>query len=194
MRRGNNPQLICELLVDGEVRLISDASWQCGLTRITYNSLRFGETFDASIEEPTEFHEARISRGAGGALILQRMPPIRLKEVLDPVKILSVPDGSLTYDFGVNLSGNAEIRVKGRRGGKVHIIYAEVLNGDNSLNRTGIRGSTQRADRFQEDPFRRRRRSMAQRIRLQRLPLCAGFRRKCRNYLHSGALLPYRPA
>ena len=149
----NNPQLICELLVDGEVRLISDASWQCGLTRITYNSLRFGETFDASIEEPTEFHEARISRGAGGALILQRMPPIRLKEVLDPVKILSVPDGSLTYDFGVNLSGNAEIRVKGQCGGKVHIVYAEVLNGDNSLNRTGIRGSTQRADRFQEDIY-----------------------------------------
>lgn len=149
----NNPQMICELIVDGGVSLISDASWECGLTRITYNSLRFGETYDASIDEPAAFHEARVSRGAGGALIRQRIPHIRLQEVIDPAAVLPVPDGSVTYDFGVNLAGNAEIRVSGPRGGKIRIRYAEVLNEDNSLNRTSVRGSTKRADRFQEDVY-----------------------------------------
>ncbi len=149
----NKPQLICELVAGGKTLLASDASWLCGLTRITYNSLRFGETYDASLEEPTAFYSARISRGAGGVLKLQRIQPIRLKEIIDPVAILPVPDGSVTYDFGVNLAGNAQIRAKGERGGKIRIVYAELLNPDNSLDRSGIRASTQLADRFQEDEY-----------------------------------------
>jgi len=149
----NKPQLICELTADGRTCLVSDASWVCGLTRIAYNSLRFGETYDASIEEPTESYPARVSRGAGGLLKLQRIQPIRLQEIIDPAAVLAVPDGSVTYDFGVNLAGNAEIRVKGAHGGKVRIVYAECLNPDNSIERSGIRASTQLADRFQEDEY-----------------------------------------
>ncbi len=149
----NNPQLICELLVNDETVLISDASWQCCTTRITYNSLRCGETYDASIEAPANFHKPRISRGAGGALIRQRIQPIRLQEIIEPAAVIPVPDGTVTYDFGVNLSGNAEICVRGSRGGKVHITYAECLNPDGSVERHGIRASTMLANRFQEDEY-----------------------------------------
>ena len=41
---------------------------------------------------------------------------IRLRELINPVNIFPVSDGSVTYDFGVNLSGNIEIRVRGRHG------------------------------------------------------------------------------
>lgn len=149
----NNPQMICEIIADDQPIVVSDAHWECGLTRITYNSLRFGETYDASINDPADFHPARISRGAGGALIRQRIQPIRLKEIIDPIAVIPAPDGKVTYDFGVNLAGNAKITVKGARGSKVHITYAEVINEDGSIDNRGIHASTKLADRFQEDEY-----------------------------------------
>ena len=149
----NNPQLICELLLDGRPVLVSDSSWLCGLTRITYNSLRFGETYDASMAEPTDFHPARVSRGAGGLLKEQRIPHIRLQEIIAPIAALPVPDGSIIYDFGVNLAGNVEIRASGSRGGKITILYAELLAPDGTLDRTSLRSSTKLANRFQQDEY-----------------------------------------
>ncbi len=147
------PQLLCEIVADGNVILKSDSSWLCRQSRIVYNSLRFGETYDAAIEEPNDLHLARISRGAGGALRQQIMPPIRLREEISAAAVIPTPEGTITYDFGVNLSGNAHIRVRGSRGAKVTIIYSELLFEDGTPDRAFIRSSTKLCERFQQDEY-----------------------------------------
>ncbi len=147
------PQLLCEIVADKNVILKSDSSWQCRRSRIVYNSLRFGETYDASIDVPGEIHRARVSRGAGGFLKKQTIEHIRLREEISPAAVLPTPDGRITYDFGVNLSGNAHIEVQGTRGGKVTILYSEILFDDNTPDRTDIRSSTKLCERFQQDEY-----------------------------------------
>lgn len=147
------PQLLCEIVCGRNVLVKSDSSWTCRQSRIVYNSLRFGETFDAAMDEPTELHSARISRGAGGYLCAQSIRPIRLQEEIAPAAVIEAADGSITYDFGVNLSGNAHICVRGRRGGKVTILYSELIFADGTPDRDAIRGSTRRVERFQQDEY-----------------------------------------
>jgi len=147
------PQMICELLLGNRLVLRSDASWMCRHSRITYNSLRFGETYDASMDEPSALRHARVSRGAGGFLKEQTIQPIRLREEIAPVCSLSAPDGAVTYDFGVNISGNARICVRGTRGGKVTVVYSEIMLPDGSIDIEGIHASAKQAKRFQQDEY-----------------------------------------
>lgn len=147
------PQLICELISDGKVILRSDSSWATRSSRITYNSLRFGETFDAAMDEPSDIHRARVSRGAGGFLKEQRIQPIRLQEEISPVCAVSAPDGGVTYDFGVNLTGNTRICVRGVRGGKISLTYSEIMLPDGSIDIEDIHGSTKLVERFQRDEY-----------------------------------------
>ena len=146
------PQLICELIVDGELTLVSDSSWLCGTSRTVFNSLRCGETYAAALV-PSDLHPAKISRGPGGALQLQTIQPIRLQEVLEPVAVIPASRTDAIYDFGVNLTGNVEICVRGQRGGKVTIYYSERANADDgTINRVNISEHVH-CKRFQQDEY-----------------------------------------
>ncbi len=144
------PQLICELWINGECAVQSDSSWTCGRSRYVYNSLRCGDTYDASAEI-SGLHPASVSHGPGGVLKLQTIAPIRLREVIDPVGI--VPSGEPTvYDFGVNLAGNVEINVRGTRGSRVTIQYSERIGADGAIDRRDISPHVH-TERFQEDQY-----------------------------------------
>ena len=145
------PQMICELWADGACILESDCDWECTDSRYTYNSLRCGETYNASVEL-TGWHPATVAHGPGGMLKEQTCPPIRLEEEIAPVAIVD-SDSPVLYDFGVNLSGNVEIAVRGKRGTTVRIVYSELLHtGNNTVDRESISGHVH-TPRFQEDQY-----------------------------------------
>lgn len=145
------PQLICELWIDGECAVESDSSWLCGKSRTVYNSLRCGETYDASAVIG-DLHPASVAHGPGGLLKMQTIAPVRLREVIEPVRIIP-SDTPVMYDFGVNLSGNVEIRVRGKRGASVTIQYSELVRPDiGTPDRETIAMHVHSA-RFQEDRY-----------------------------------------
>lgn len=121
------PQLICEFFADDKLILKSDSSWMVTRSKTTYNSLRCGETYDATFEEPEPI-SAFISQGPGGILMQQNIPSIKLQEEVLPVSVSS----NKVYDFGKSISGNIEICVEGKRGEKVTIQYAESVDDGNA--------------------------------------------------------------
>lgn len=145
------PQLICRLDGDGNTLLVSDASWLCAKSRTTYNSLRAGETYRAC--DPIEnWRPALVSHGPAGELLPAQGKPIRLSETLDGA--LYVPSATYhqVWDFGVNLSGNVEICVRGKKGSRVSIRYFERLRKDGTADRGDIK-SCFYGERFQTDEY-----------------------------------------
>ncbi len=127
----STPQFILDLMVDGQPVVCSDRSWQASASQTVFNSLRGGETYDASAaEQPCA---VAITHGPGGYLKKQSIPPIRLRSIREPKAVTPVPGGAV-YDFGVNLSGNAEICVKGTSGQKITLLYTERLHADGTAD------------------------------------------------------------
>lgn len=141
-----NPKLICQVNVDAQCLLVSDSSWEAACNNTVFNSLRCGETYDATREDP-EFYPVSIARGPGGVLQRQAMPAVKLQGTYSAEEIF--PN---VYDFGRSITGNAQICVKGKRGEAVKILYTERLYEDGAVDRENIKEHVY-SDRFAEDAY-----------------------------------------
>ena len=140
-------QLICELFADDALVVKSDSSWLCGKSKTVFNSLRCGETYD-NTAEIGEYVHATVAHGPGGVLKEEVCQPIRIKRIVSPVDIKNN-----IYDFGINLTGNIEITVKGNRGDMVSIEYSERLGLDGDIDISQIAIPLLRSKRFQKDEY-----------------------------------------
>ena len=127
------PQLICELILDGHPVVASDSTWLCAQSKTVYNCLRYGERYDASLPDHA-FHPASLSRGVGGILMPQRIPPVRVRERIVPIRL---PNN--VYDVGKNISGDVEIVVQGARGSRVVLMYGELLDAEGNVTQANIK-------------------------------------------------------
>lgn len=119
------PKMTAEMYIDEELFIVSDTSWECAQSGTIFNSLRCGETFDGGYQIDG-WKMASIAPAPGGVMKEQRIPPIRVREIIKPVAVIPGPL-PVIYDFGVNLSGNVEIKVTGQKGSKVTVQYFELL-------------------------------------------------------------------
>lgn len=154
----DTPKLLFTLYADSEEVLVSDKSWSVNTEGACYhNAIRTGEYYDARKE--SDWLQAgggagwkRASRRTppGGILERQTMPPVRICERIRPIGSWKNQTGTV-YDFGVNISGFCEIRVKGSRGQKIVMRYAECLNG-RELDQSNISCYVKSAD-FSQDRY-----------------------------------------
>ncbi len=145
----NTPRMIAALYMQDECVLVSDTTWQTAVSGTTFNSLRCGETFDARVI-PAQWEKAVLVPAPGGVLKYQTMEPIRVRRMIEPQ---CVPFASeRIYDFGVNLSGNAEICVEGPAGASVELQYAEQMLPNTLLSMENIDMYVQ-GGRFQRDEY-----------------------------------------
>ena len=140
------PKMICQVDVDGECYLVSDTSWETTKSRTDFNSHRRGENYRAYMEL-TDFHPASIARGPGGVLERQTTPPVKLQGTYEGKEIFPG-----LYDFGQSLTGNVEIKVQGRKGDWVSILYTERIRDDGSIDREG-NAQYVHAKRFAHDDY-----------------------------------------
>jgi len=147
-----SPALLLQLQVELEggkqLTMVSDTSWKTARGPITSDSIYDGETYDARLETPgwnlpgfndSTWQAAQVTRGPGGVLSAQMMPPIRVIDTLVPVKMTNPRPGIFVYDMGQNFSGWAQLRANGPRGTAVTLRFAELLYGDGMINRETIR-------------------------------------------------------
>jgi alpha-L-rhamnosidase len=141
------PKLLLHLRVDytdGRTEtIVSDESWQCATGPIVFDSIYGGETYDARLEQSgwatagfdaSGWESVKLVEAPGGKLAAQMMPPIKVHEVLKPVKITEPKPGMFIVDVGQNLAGMAELRVKGPAGTRVQMRYGERLFPDGTLD------------------------------------------------------------
>lgn len=125
---------------DGYIQnVVTDESWVAGPSAVLFNDLYDGQTIDAqrysdawlqgSFSDDAwtgvhavEFDLSRLTPYIG--------PPVRRQEELQSIKIWTSPAGKTLVDFGQNLVGWVQLRVRGPAGTTITVRHAEVLEHD----------------------------------------------------------------
>jgi Glycogen debranching enzyme len=153
VRAEEYPVLRARLLIryaDGSAETIgTDDTWRTDQSPITFSSIYGGEDYDATLEQPgwnkpgfdaASWKAVQIADGPDGRLEPERDHPLKVMDVFEPKRITKVGTDSLLYDFGQNASGIIQLAVDGKRGDKIRIIPAEILD-DDGLPYQGASGS-----------------------------------------------------
>lgn len=130
-----------------EVNIASDGSWLSHAGPIVSNGVYNGEVYDARLEEPgwdlpgftaSNWQPAQVVPGSAGELSAEMMPPIRVTDTLVPRRLTNPNPGMYVFDFGQNFAGWAELHVRGPRGARVEMRYAELVYPDGTINRENL--------------------------------------------------------
>lgn len=131
---------------------VQKGGWQVASGPIVSNSLFDGEEYDARLENSgwdTPRPSSPLDHWVGpvvmeppaGRLTVQVVEPIRVVQTL-AVRLVSNPAPDIfVYDTGQNLSGWARIKVKGKRGTRIALKFAESLYPDGTANQENLRSA-----------------------------------------------------
>ena len=147
------PKLLLQLdLEDGQGHhrlVVSDTSWKFTADGpIRSNNEYDGEEYDATKELPgwaaPGFDDARwlhahYAIAPGGHLSAQMDPPIKVMETITPISVREQRPGVWIVDMGQNMAGWLRLYVKGERGRRIVLRYAETLRPDGDLYTANLR-------------------------------------------------------
>ena len=112
-------------------RISTDESWDVYTSAVTFSEIYHGETIDTTA--PIELIGKAAERDVETTLIPQVGEWITEQERLAPVEVIHTPAGETVIDFGQNMTGYVEVRVKGERGSRIVLHHAEVLDKDGNF-------------------------------------------------------------
>ena len=143
------PKMICRLKItydDGSVEnIVSDKSWKTSPSPITFSSIYGGEDYDAQLEQAgwntTKFNDGNWKNALQvktplGKLLPEQDYPVVLLDSFTVKKIWKDSSNIFMYDFGQNISGIVQIKVKGKKGQTVKLIPAELINRQHLANQS----------------------------------------------------------
>lgn len=135
---------------DGHHEVVStDADWQVGTGPIVADDLLMGEDYDAQRELPGwakagftgKWAAPEVTALGDIPLVAQMTPSVRKIEELKPKAITQPKPKVFVYDMAQNMVGWARLNVKGPKGTKVQLRFAEMLNPDGTIYTTNLRGA-----------------------------------------------------
>ena len=129
---------------DGKSEIItSDAAWKASTGPIINSCIYDGEIYDANLESPgwdkPEFNDSgwtgvNVVEAPGGELCSHTMPPVKVIETITPIAVKKPKPDVHVYDMGQNFSGWVRFSVKGPKGTKIVLRYAENIHDDGNIN------------------------------------------------------------
>ncbi|MCA9872541.1 MAG: family 78 glycoside hydrolase catalytic domain, partial [Anaerolineales bacterium] len=138
---------------DGRIQIIgSDAAWRATRGPIQMSDLYMGETYDARLEktnwdeanyDDSDWHGVRQLNHSKEIIVAQVAPFIRRQEEIRPVRILYSPKGETILDFGQNMVGWVQMRVRGPAGTTISLRHAEILDQQGNLYTENLRTAVQ---------------------------------------------------
>lgn len=135
-RYGDRVEAFAEIHIiyeDGDREIIAtDESWKVRTGEIRYSEIYMGETIDTNAPE---VREGRVSEVPFDKAVLeaQENEPVRITERIAPKEIFTDPGGRKLVDFGQNITGLVELKVKGENGQKITVRHAETLDKDGNF-------------------------------------------------------------
>ncbi|NIA31840.1 MAG: family 78 glycoside hydrolase catalytic domain, partial [Actinobacteria bacterium] len=149
------PKLLLQINVqydDGTSEtIISDENWKLTTDGpIRANNEYDGEIYDARKEMPgwsepgfndAGWQKAELVEKPSQVLSAQPNEPIKVMDTLHPVAVFQPKPGMFIFDMGQNMVGWVRLKVKGKRGQKVTLRFAEVLRDDGTLYLDNIRSA-----------------------------------------------------
>ena len=151
---GDQLALIAQLHItysDGSTETIgTDESWNATTGPIIFSDIYNGETYDARLEMPgwatAGFNDnnwgtvAKLNHPKD-ILIAPQGVPVKAVEEISPIEIITTPKGETVFDMGQNMVGWVRLKVKGNRGHKVTLKFAEVLDKEGNFYTENLRAA-----------------------------------------------------
>lgn len=113
-----------------------------------------GEVYDARMEKPEwnlpsdtiikglpnqTWGYAPVVEAPGGIMKAQQLEPIRIVDLFAPSSVKQVRPGIYVMDVGQNMAGWVQLKVKGERGTKITLRFAETLYENGTVNQENLR-------------------------------------------------------
>jgi alpha-L-rhamnosidase len=132
----DTPRMLLDMVLeyeDGSVqRVVSDCTWKFTTGGpIRFNSVRAGETYDARMElgdwsspayRMETWKDAIAAKAPTGQMVNQNLPPVRRIAEIPAVAVVKTNNG-YRFDIGVESTGWARLKLKGKPGQKIIIRY-----------------------------------------------------------------------
>jgi alpha-L-rhamnosidase len=151
---GKNLGLLFQLEIiydDGtKETIVSDDSWKSSTGNILYSEIYNGEINDARKEKinwcnadysDAAWHAVIVKDYDKSILVATQNEPVKKHETFKPVNILVTPKGEQVIDFGQNLVGFVELKIKGSAGDTIIISHAEVLDKSGNFYTENLRAA-----------------------------------------------------
>jgi alpha-L-rhamnosidase len=132
---------------DGSTKQVtSDSGWKVADGPTRSESLWFGETYDARLEQPgwnkpgfdaTGWRPAPTVAAPAGTLHAAAFPPIKVTGHLPITNVTTPGDGVHVYDVASPTAGWADVALRGPAGAQVTITYGEKLRADGTVDNIG---------------------------------------------------------
>ena len=135
---GSDMALLCQLEVSGKPVLLSDETWQASQSGpIRLNDMEKGETYDARMENITDWHGVSVKDYGFDKLVCSNSVPI-LEQERFPGRVFKTPNGETVIDFGQNLAGYTELKVYGKAGQKITLWHGETLDENGNFTQSNF--------------------------------------------------------
>nr|WP_180272003.1 family 78 glycoside hydrolase catalytic domain [Actinomyces ruminis] len=128
---GKRTALIAQLDIDyadsTSERIVSDASWGSTTGPIRYSEIYHGEVIDYTVGEQEARPAVKYDQSKA-VLVAQGSEPVRITERIAAQELLITPEGDRVLDFGQNLTGVIELKIRQPRGTVITVRHAEALD------------------------------------------------------------------
>ncbi|UOB18099.1 alpha-L-rhamnosidase [Abyssalbus ytuae] len=154
---GNELALLLQLNInytDGTSEVLgTDSTWKAQKSSIVYSEIYNGETIDARKKtgkwksagyNDNQWPSVLTKPYGFGNLVATYNQPVTKHEEIQPVKIITTPDGDTVIDFGQNLVGWVVAEVSGNKGDSLIIDHAEMLDKNGNFYTENLRVAKQK--------------------------------------------------
>lgn len=136
--------LIAELTLtyaDGTTEsIVTDSSWTARESKLRYTNIYDGDIYDATFKAGSARHCICVDLEKD-MLIPQEGEKIVEQERMPALQIIKTPAGETVIDFGQNMTGYVEFRIKGTPGAQATISHGETLDRDGNFYNANYRSA-----------------------------------------------------
>lgn len=136
--------LIAELTIvyaDGTAEsIVTDSSWTARESKLRYTNIYDGDIYDATFKAGSAGHCICVDLEKD-MLIPQESEKIVEHERMPALQVIKTPAGETVIDFGQNMTGYVEFRIKGTPGAQATISHGETLDRDGNFYNANYRSA-----------------------------------------------------
>lgn len=136
--------LIAELTLvyaDGRTEsIVTDSSWTARESKLRYTNIYDGDIYDATFKVGSARHCICVDLEKD-MLIPQKGEKIVEQERMPALQVIKTPAGETVIDFGQNMTGYVEFRIKGTPGAQATISHGETLDRDGNFYNANYRSA-----------------------------------------------------